>query len=478
MRDMGVCGGALIAPDIVLFAAHCGKAKNTQVSIGAYKTRSIEGGAQDRFCDRTIFDPEYNDSSTQSDFALCKLNKPVHGITLELNEDGAVPAVGEELRVVGLGLIARSWGALPEYLQELKVPYIDTDVCNSSERYDGKITDEMFCAGYLEGGRDSCQGDSGGPIVRRQEQEDGTFIDTHVGVVSWGASCARENFPGVYARTSSRIDWIKSTACNELGSIASFCGNQIPPSPRPAVECASDEEELLIQVTTDAKGVPSRAILRSTSGSLLNRWYLFREYENNHRVCIKHDEPYVFELGDLVPLCSGGKCGSYRLSVNGKVLASGDGNFTDYFFLYETIQVPSPSMLPSTGPSTLPSISPSFEPSFEPSPEPSYTPSDYPSSLPTVLPSYQPSDQPSEPLVLPAPPLSRTCNDDATFKITKKEQNCGKFVKGGNKALEKRCNRMWKGDFVYDWCPDSCGKKAGIGSCAFLKDVAVNGIDV
>ena len=37
------------------------------------------------------------------------------------------------------------------------IPLIETKHCNSEEWYDGQITDNMVCAGYAEGGKDSCQ---------------------------------------------------------------------------------------------------------------------------------------------------------------------------------------------------------------------------------------------------------------------------------------------------------------------------------
>jgi len=86
------------------------------------------------------------------------------------------------------------------------VPILGEDTCNQENWYDGKITDNMLCAGYHEGGRDSCQGDSGGPLV--------CYTDDHwvlYGVVSWGYGCAGEEKPGLYARVSNFATWIEQT---------------------------------------------------------------------------------------------------------------------------------------------------------------------------------------------------------------------------------------------------------------------------
>ena len=64
----------------------------------------------------------------------------------------------------------------------------------------------MICAGYPGvGGKDACQGDSGGPFVCN---EGGKAVIA--GVVSWGNGCALADYPGVYARTTYVLDWIKS----------------------------------------------------------------------------------------------------------------------------------------------------------------------------------------------------------------------------------------------------------------------------
>ena len=106
-----------------------------------------------------------------------------------------------------------SGGSSPNKCQFVRVPAITNAVCNND--YGGDITDAMICAGYPGvGGKDACQGDSGGPFVCN---DGGKAVVA--GVVSWGNGCALADYPGVYARTTYVLDWIKSQMVSNIQSI-------------------------------------------------------------------------------------------------------------------------------------------------------------------------------------------------------------------------------------------------------------------
>jgi len=370
--EMDGCGGALIAPDLVLFAAHCSTWKDKQINIGGYERRTNGHGSQARFCEEWKADPTYGTGGSvlNNDFALCKLDKPVaidtSFVRLELNGlnnngNGNVEQVtlssGEELIVMGLGRLAQAASG-PQFVHNVTVPVISNSDCNKGESYNGQVTDSMLCAGYPEGKRDSCQGDSGGPLIKRvyQNGNDGesSFVDYHVGVVSWGQGCALPNKPGVYARTSAATEFIKNTACKEFNSIASFCNNNNAPAPPET--CL--EAELEVRVTTDIYGMETSWTLRSNDNNendnrndvgsdngrdnvisaseplpplIKERKYSLKFNKNEHSLCLRKQHCYVFKImdsyGDGMCTTSGG-CGSYDLTVAGETFFSGNGDFT------------------------------------------------------------------------------------------------------------------------------------------------------
>merc|ERR1711907_587060 len=135
-----------------------------------------------------------------------------------------------DLIVMGTGLLS-SGGSISPVLRNVTVPYITNQQCKNSGYNSNEIFDSMLCAGDQHGGgEDACQGDSGGPLVKRQySKTKKRFIDTYVGVVSWGYGCADRRYPGVYARVSKAHQWIKNVVCDQWKqNDAKFCPQKEP----------------------------------------------------------------------------------------------------------------------------------------------------------------------------------------------------------------------------------------------------------
>ncbi|XP_015265197.1 PREDICTED: kallikrein-8-like [Gekko japonicus] len=107
-------------------------------------------------------------------------------------------------------LVHKSWVLtaahlnFPNDLHCAKISIIDHQVCQSI--YPSYFTENMVCAGRMQGGTDSCQGDSGGPLVCNGKLQ---------GIVSWGPQvCAQPNKPGVYVNVCKYVNWIQETIRN------------------------------------------------------------------------------------------------------------------------------------------------------------------------------------------------------------------------------------------------------------------------
>ncbi|KAL2833190.1 trypsin-like cysteine/serine peptidase domain-containing protein [Aspergillus pseudoustus] len=219
-----VCGSGIIIDEThILTAGHVISGGNVHhFSIRAGSATWAEGGQLVNVSTVTkhpdYFQPEFFDN----DIAILTLaEKLVWGPTIQpialapgpcLNntdtEPSGValrPAADTAVRISGWGA-AYQGGPLEPTLRSLTVNVINQTECVAIyASFVAKVTDAMFCAGVMEGGKGSCQGDSGGPVV---DAEDGVLV----GIVSWGRGCAQPGWPSVYVRVAYHREWIKKLA--------------------------------------------------------------------------------------------------------------------------------------------------------------------------------------------------------------------------------------------------------------------------
>lgn len=167
--------------------------------------------------------PQYNGNTLDKDVAILKLQTPIG--TSSTIKYATLAAAGSDPEADSVARVA-GWYDFPKppyrtpadkcrgatknpvessvTLRKVDVPIVSRSTCMANYQADSPpktLTTDMFCAGFIEGGKDSCQGDSGGPIV---DANSGTVI----GAVSWGTGCALPGFPGVYARVGSMRDFM------------------------------------------------------------------------------------------------------------------------------------------------------------------------------------------------------------------------------------------------------------------------------
>jgi len=215
--DMQSCGGTLVSDRYVITAAHCtGRDPSaikvligdTSLAIANDTTRFIKDVAEIRQ-HRNYYDRTY-----ENDIAVLVLSTTVDLYAYPNIKPACLPDTETVDDLIGERAVVSGWGTvgtgqhLNGHLHKVTVDIYGKSNCGV---HTSEMTEDMMCAGIMEGGKDSCQQDSGGPLVSKND-EDNNGAATLVGVVSWGDGCAGVDAPGVYADVAHFVKsgWLSS----------------------------------------------------------------------------------------------------------------------------------------------------------------------------------------------------------------------------------------------------------------------------
>jgi secreted trypsin-like serine protease len=212
----GVCSGTVVAPTVVLTAAHCAEneygAVNTPAGYSVTITRGGNrlatgptGGTEVAQVSKVMVDPVFKRALGVGDAAVLILARPVSipAVRLDTGDGGRVRA-GTPGLIAGWGLVAYSESTLPSRPEAASTFLQRTKWCTRHARAFHRGTELCSIDPPLDT-TGTCDGDSGGPllIVGRGK------MPVEIGIVSRGSPTCSPKQPTVFTSVQSLSGWLR-----------------------------------------------------------------------------------------------------------------------------------------------------------------------------------------------------------------------------------------------------------------------------
>lgn len=258
------CGGTLIAPDIILTAAHCvAEATGGHVQLGRHNLTSTDEDYESFVWERARTHPRYYSHSDRVmgadvdpyDIAVLKLYGTSQQTVVPINRDASIPlSQDEQLLTLGWGSTSASAQdtaqTYSDVLRETQVGYIPNDICIQSTgtsssgfpvNYEQEIIDVSLCASDFDTSG-ACTGDSGGPLLLQNGAQ--------AGIISASFGCLHPTLPGLNVRISHVHAWIDRQVCELSSAPPTDFDCSVQPLPDSSMETV-DTVGLSIEIRLD-----------------------------------------------------------------------------------------------------------------------------------------------------------------------------------------------------------------------------------